>query len=89
MGVRKGGRSVPARLSSSARSLADVVETLFAEFESTLGIHTVVLVVRRCQRELDISGPTPRSGLLESRARQRLQALATIRRTDDRPTDDN
>lgn len=77
MGIRRR-RPVQPEMSSAGRSLADVVENLSAEFESTLGIQTVVLVVRRCHRELEISGSSPE--LLEPHARRRLQALDTIRR---------
>lgn len=54
-------------------SLANVVEDLSAEFDATLGIRTVVLVVRQCQRELDASGSSP--GLLRTLARRQLLGL--------------
>ncbi|MGI8416645.1 MAG: hypothetical protein ACR2P2_10685 [Nakamurella sp.] len=78
---------VPARASSKTLSLADVVESLAAEFASTLGIQTVVIVVRRCQRELDIAGAA--SDLLEARARRRLPILDLLQRQADQPTDND
>lgn len=75
MGTPPQEPDAPGRL-----SIADVVETLAAEFEPDLGIQTVVQVVRRCQRELDIAdGPTDQ---LELRARRRLKALAAIKSRD-------
>lgn len=64
-------------------SLADVVETLAAVYEPVLGLQTVVLVTRRCHRELQITGnPMER---LEALARRRLHDLAAVR---GRPADD-
>ncbi len=70
--ARKPGVSAGQR--PGLRSLADVVETLFAEFGSTLALPTVLAAVRRCRRELDIGGQH-RPEVLEQLARRRLQAL--------------
>ncbi len=59
-------------------SLADVVERMFAVFESQLSLSTIVRVVRRCRRELDIAPGPPVAGRLEERARQRLTDLAVL-----------
>lgn len=68
-------RAVSAGQRSGIRSLADVVETLFAEFGSTVALPTVLTTVRRSRRELDILGQH-RPEVLEQLARRRLQALA-------------
>lgn len=58
-------------------SLTDVVERLFAEFESQLHLAAIYAVIRQCRRELDIAPIPPRPGLIEHRARQRLQDLVS------------
>lgn len=85
MGVGNG-RLVHARASSKTWSLAEVMEGLAVEFASTLGIQTVVLVLRRCQRELDIAGAP--SDLLGARARRRLQILDLLQHQAAKPADD-
>ena len=67
-----------SRGNQSLRSMADVVESLLAEFESTLEMTTVVRVVRSCQREMAISGSSSPE-TLHLRARGRLQALVEHR----------
>ncbi len=78
---------VPARATSKRLSLADVMESLAAEFASTLSIQTVVLIVRRCQRELDIAGAP--SDLLEVRTRRRLQILDLLQHQAAKPVGDD
>lgn len=57
-------------------SLADVIERMFAIFDKQLSLATIILVVRRCRRELDIlASPLP-AATLESMARQRLAHLS-------------
>jgi len=56
-------------------SLADVVERLFADFESELGLPVVVAVTRRARRELDIVAAPALPELVERLARQRLEDL--------------
>lgn len=69
--------AVPEVESSLAgESLADITERLFARFEGAVPLPTIVRVVRRCRRELDIAGPGSLPELLERLARQRLQSLA-------------
>jgi hypothetical protein len=58
-------------------SLTDVVEKLFAEFESQLHLAAIYAVIRRCRRELDIAPIPPRPELIECRARQRLRDLVS------------
>ncbi|MGI8418807.1 MAG: hypothetical protein ACR2P2_21945 [Nakamurella sp.] len=70
----------------SLRSMADVVGSLFVEYESTLEKTTVVRVVRGCQQEMAISGSTS-PDLLHSRARRRLQALVTLKQRRPSPAD--
>ena len=56
-------------------SLADVVEHLFAVFESRLSLPTIVSVVRRCRRELDIVHGPSVPEFVERLAHQRLLDL--------------
>jgi hypothetical protein len=65
-----------AALGSAEVSLADVVERMFALFESQLSLTTIVRVVRRCRRELDLSASPLVTEALERRARERLAVLA-------------
>jgi|KBSSwiStaDraftv2_1062776.scaffolds.fasta_scaffold48823_2 hypothetical protein len=56
----------------ATESTADVVERMFAIFEKHLSLATIVRVVRRCRRELDIAaGPS-----LAELAHDRLTGLA-------------
>ena len=73
--VRK--RVISAGPRSNLRSLADVVEGLFAEFGS-LALPTVLATVRHCRRELDIAGRQYQPDALEQLARRPLQALARV-----------
>ena len=57
------------------QSLADVVDRLGGEFDVRLGRTTVVLVVRRCRRELDIVAGPALPEFVERLARQRLADL--------------
>ena len=57
------------------QSLADVVDRLGDEFDLRLGRTTVVLVVRRCRRELDIVAGPAIPEFVERLARQRLTDL--------------
>lgn len=64
--------TIDAATSPLEESLADVVERMFGIFESRLSLPTIVRVVRRCRRELDIEGGP---GLAEL-AHERLDGLA-------------
>jgi hypothetical protein len=57
------------------QSLADVVDRLGPEFNEPLGRTIVVLVVRRCRRELDIIAGPAVPEFVERLARQRLTDL--------------
>ena len=57
------------------QSLADVVDRLGDEFDLRLGRTTVVRVVRRCRRELDIVAGPAIPEFVERLARQRLTDL--------------
>lgn len=59
-------------------SLADVVERMFAAFESELSLETIVGVVRRARRELDVVAGPSLTEMLERLARQRLTNLAEL-----------
>jgi len=61
--------------------LPDVVERLFADFETQLGLPVILAVVRRCHRELDIVAGPALPELVERLARQRLHDLVTTRST--------
>lgn len=67
-----------ARADVEPESLADVVEHLFAIFESRLPLPTVVTVVRRCRRELDIVHGESLPELVERLAHQRLLDLLDL-----------
>jgi hypothetical protein len=56
-------------------SLADVVERMFAIYEGELSLTTIVRVVRRCRRELDIVAPSALPEMLERLAHARLASL--------------
>ena len=62
-------------MNTESPSLADVVERLFADFESELGLPVVVAVTRRARRELDIVAAPALPELVERLARQRLEDL--------------
>lgn len=66
---------------SHAASLADVVERMFARFESDLNLSEIVTVVRRCARELDILSGRPEPHAVESLACRRLEQLAAAKMT--------
>jgi hypothetical protein len=59
-------------------SLADVVERMFALFEAQLSLATIVRVVRRCRRELDIRAVPLSTVSLEGMAHERLSLLAQL-----------
>jgi len=59
--------------------LADVVDRLFADFETQLALPVVLGVVWRCHRELDIVAGPALPELVERLARQRLHDLAAAR----------
>jgi hypothetical protein len=64
-------------LGPDLNSLADVVERLYTEFESRLGLPVVITTVRHCRRELDITHGPALPELLERLARQRLHDIIT------------
>lgn len=69
----------PAAAEVAGVSLADVVDGLIEEFRDSLGRATVVMVCRRCRRELEIlEGPTP-PWIVAELARERLADLAAAR----------
>ncbi len=84
--VRLPHRSTTSSAARGARtgpqSLADIIERLFSDFEPELPLPTIVSVVRRCRRELDIIAGPALSETLEKLARQRLTLLANSRATD-------
>jgi len=63
----------------SEASLADIVERMFTLFEHELSLATIVRVVRRCRRELDILAHPASAASLELMARQRLGGMSAIR----------
>lgn len=75
--MEANSENVAGRHRAGGTSLADVVDTLAAVYEPVLGLQTVVLVTRRCHRELQITG-NPAGGL-EALARRRLQDLAAVK----------
>ena len=62
-------------MNTDSPSLADVVERLFADFESEVGLPVVAAVARRARRDLDIVAAPALPELVERLARQRLQDL--------------
>jgi hypothetical protein len=65
------------------RSMADVVERLFREFEDGYALTVIVEVVRECCSQLCCSSPEAMPELVERLARQRLSATAAG--AEDRP----
>jgi hypothetical protein len=66
----------PTRASTpDSDTLADVVERLFVVYQQQLSRTTIVMVARRCRRELDIISGPALPELLERLARQRLTTL--------------
>lgn len=76
MGGHQAPRADVGQASSNGDdSLADVVEHLFAVFESRLPLPSIVAVVRRCRGELEITSGPPARRRLEQLAHRRLLAL--------------
>jgi hypothetical protein len=69
-----GDREKRARMTTG--SLADVTERLFAEFEPSIPLTTIVATVRQCRHELDAAPELALPELVERLARQRLTELA-------------
>ncbi len=63
-------------LAPELASLADVVDRLFAEFDSRLALPVISGTVLRCRRELDIAAEAALPELVERLARQRLRDIA-------------
>jgi len=63
-----------------AKSLADAVERLSAEFQPELPAWLVLSTLRRCRRELDIISGPALPELVERLGRQRLSDIVIARR---------
>lgn len=63
-----------------SQSLAAVIDRLIVVFGAQVSTATIVRIVRRCRRELDIISGPPLAEMLERLAYQRLRNLNTPER---------
>jgi hypothetical protein len=59
-------------------SMADIAERMFALYAPQLSMATIVRVVQRCCRELEMPASPLPTATLESMAQQRLARLARL-----------